>query len=77
MCGISAESSRDTMTERNSAVVMRGDRNELGGEFGAVEDAQELVLNAPLIELRVPMPDPTPREFAHVIGDLECDLDSL
>lgn len=77
MCGISAESSRDTMTERNSAVVMRGDRDEFGCEFGAVEDAQELVMNAPFIELRVSRPDSAPRELPHVIGELQRDFHTL
>ena len=42
------------MAARNSAVVTRVDRDELGCEFGPVEDAQELTMDASLIELRLP-----------------------
>ena len=64
------------MAARNSAVVMRRYRDEFICEFGPVEDAQELVMDAPLIELRVPPPDSAPRELPHIIRELQRDLDA-
>ena len=56
---------------------MRGYSDEVGCEFGAVEDAQELVMDAPLIELRVPPPDSASLELPHIIRELQRDLDVL